>query len=46
MRDFVLTSRKTTSLYANGQANKHFGKNLGSSFQDLDIFQVGGVIFF
>ena len=28
------------------KANKHFGKNLGSSFDDLDIFQIGGVIFF
>ena len=35
-----------THFEATGQANKHFGKNLGSSFQDLDIFQVGGVIFF
>jgi hypothetical protein len=31
---------------ADGKVNKHFGKNLGTSFQDLDIFQVGGVIFF
>jgi hypothetical protein len=30
----------------NGEVNKKFGKNLNSSFQDLDIFQVGGVIFF
>src|SRR5262245_31598290 len=35
-----------TEFSANGKVNKHLGKNLGSSFQDLDIFQVGGVIFF
>ena len=28
------------------KVNTHFGKNLGSSFEDLDIFQIGGVIFF
>jgi hypothetical protein len=27
-------------------ANKNFGKRLNSSWEDLDIFQVGGVIFF
>ena len=35
-----------TSTLLGCKANKHFGKNLGSSFEDLDIFQVGGVIFF
>ncbi|MGB6702546.1 MAG: hypothetical protein WBE67_10100, partial [Methyloceanibacter sp.] len=29
-----------------GVANKHFGKNDNTSFEGLDIFQVGGVIFF
>ena len=27
-------------------ANGHFGKDVSAGFQDLDIFQVGGVIFF
>ena len=27
-------------------ANGHFGKDVSGAFQDLDIFQVGGVIFF
>jgi hypothetical protein len=35
-----------SAFVPNGQVNKHFGKSLNSSFQDLDIFQVGGVIFF
>ena len=26
--------------------NKDFGKNFGTSWEGLDIFQVGGVIFF
>ena len=26
--------------------NNKFGKNVGGGFEDLDIFQVGGVIFF
>jgi hypothetical protein len=42
----VVPGDDDTVFSANGQVNKHFGKNLGSSFQDLDIFQVGGVIFF
>jgi hypothetical protein len=29
-----------------GKVNKKFGKKLNSSFEDLDIFQIGGVIFF
>jgi hypothetical protein len=36
----------TDTVGTPGQANKHFGKGLNTSFEDLDIFQVGGVIFF
>jgi hypothetical protein len=42
-------SNFTCGDFANGagcKANNKFGKSLGSSFEDLDIFQIGGVIFF
>jgi hypothetical protein len=33
-------------IFIAGEANKHYGKGLGTSFEGLDIFQIGGVIFF
>jgi hypothetical protein len=33
-------------VFTPGEANKKFGKNLSTSFEDLDLFQIGGVIFF
>jgi len=43
---FLLDSTTGLPSSTPGVANKHFGKGLNSSFDDLDIFQVGGVIFF
>jgi hypothetical protein len=43
---FINTGTARNPRFIAGEANKHFGKGLNTSFEDLDIFQVGGVIFF
>jgi hypothetical protein len=42
----ITTTKFKKEIFTPGVANKHFGKGLNTSFEDLDIFQVGGVIFF
>ena len=46
--DLSATDLRLSRLNDNGLAvrNKNFGKNFGTSWEGLDIFQVGGVIFF
>ena len=33
-------------IFVAGKSNDHFGKSLSTSWSGLDIFQLGGVIFF
>ena len=46
--DLSATDLRTLKVNNNGAlvVNKDFGKNFGTSWEGLDIFQVGGVIFF
>ena len=46
--DLSATDLRTLKVNDNGLEvrNKNFGKNFGTSWEGLDIFQVGGVIFF
>ena len=46
--DLSATDLRTLKVNNNGAivVNKDFGKNFGTSWESLDIFQVGGVIFF
>jgi hypothetical protein len=42
----ITTTKFKKEVFTPGQANKNFGKGLSTSFDDLEIFQIGGVIFF
>jgi hypothetical protein len=46
--DLDATDTRLTVINNNGAAviNKDFGKSLNTSFEGLDLFQIGGVIFF
>jgi hypothetical protein len=46
--DLSATDLRTLKVNNNGAlvVNKDFGKNFGTSWEGLDIFQIGGVIFF
>ena len=42
----TITGLGASAVFTPGKTNKNFGKGLSTSFDDLDIFQIGGVIFF
>jgi hypothetical protein len=46
--DLDVTDARVTRINSNGVEvyNKGFGKSLSNSWEGLDIFQLGGVIFF